>query len=347
MSKRASAESLAPAAKRSGVSARAARTGSGGWDLSEAAGSLDATYATLGVLGRGSFAEINLVRHRSTGQLHALKFCCKLDAPSYAHLRSEATLAAKVRHPFVLSPLAVADSPGRAGNYSVLLPLCPGGDLLQLLRRQPGKALDEASTRMYGSMIVLGLCALHEKKIAYRDLKPENCLIQANGYLCLADFGLAATPAECKRKGNQVGTAMYAAPELLRKLPHDLSVDSWALGCLLLEMRTGTSPFARDDDEVTATAVLAHTGGLPDCVSPSEPLSASVVDFCGQLLQPDPASRLTASAMRRHAWFDEMDWDACTAMSLAAPSVPEPLESLETDALLVELTRRCQQGFDF
>ena len=224
-----------PAAKRQ-CSDRAARTGQGGWDLSEAAGDLSAQYETLGVLGRGNFAEINLVRHRETSELCALKFCCKLDAPSFAHLRAEATLAARVKHPFVLSPMAVADSPGRAGNFSVLLPLCPGGDLLQLLRRQPSKALAESSVRSYASMIILGLRALHDTGLAYRDLKPENLLVRANGYLCLADFGLAATKAECKKKGTQVGTAMYQAPELTRRLPHDHAVDWWALGCLVLEM---------------------------------------------------------------------------------------------------------------
>ena len=217
-------------------SARAAWTGAGGWDLSEAAGDLSATHETLGVLGRGNFAEINLVRHSETHELRALKFCCKLDAPSYAHLRTEATLASRVAHPFVLSPLAIADSPGRAGNFSVMLPLCPGGDLLQLLRREPSKMLPELHVRSYASMIVLGLRAIHDAGLVYRDLKPENLLVRANGYLCLADFGLAATLAECRKKGTQVGTAMYQAPELTRKLPHDQTVDWWAFGCLLVEM---------------------------------------------------------------------------------------------------------------
>ena len=76
--KRRAQASRPPAAKRSNVSAREARTGGGGWDLSEAAGSLDRDYETLGVLGRGSFAEINLVRRRETGELAALKFCLLL-----------------------------------------------------------------------------------------------------------------------------------------------------------------------------------------------------------------------------------------------------------------------------
>ena len=71
----------------------------------------------------------------------ALKFCCKLDAPSYSHLRAEATAMAAFRsadapHPLLVCPLACSNPPGRSANYSLLMPLCPGGDLLQLLRRQ-------------------------------------------------------------------------------------------------------------------------------------------------------------------------------------------------------------------
>ena len=432
MTKRRAQASRPPAAKRSNVSAREARTGGGGWDLSEAAGSLDRDYETLGVLGRGSFAEINLVRRRETGELAALKFCCKLDVPSFSHLRTEATLAARVRHPFVLSPLAIADSPGRAGNYSVLLPLCPGGDLLQLLKRQPSKALAEPSVRAYAAMVVLGLRALHAAGLAYRDLKPENLLVRANGYLCLGDFGLAATAAECKKKGNFVGTAMYQAPELLRKLPHSVAVDWWALGCLLLEMVTGASPFLRDDDDETAAAVLSHTGGAPPPPPPPPPPpdgatdvaaggaaargafepSAAMVELCGALLTPAPAERLggqgggtkqakaatmaaaaaaaegtgasgggeltavvagcasgtplaetaaaggtasssaggggdTTTSLEGHRWFEGLDWEACAAMALPPPSVPPPLDVADTDAALIELAKRCQQGFDF
>ena len=205
------------------------------------------------MLGRGNFSEINLLRHRETKELRALKFCCKLDGPSYTHLRAEAMLAARVSgHPFVLSPLAVSDSPGRAGNYSVLLPLCPGGDLLQLLRHQPHHALSEPDARTYAGMIAHGLLALHAAGLAYRDLKPENLLIRENGYLRIADFGFTAPLAECRKQ--RIGTPMYQAPELMRKQPHGVAVDWWALGCLLLEMVTGHSPFLRDDEAETEAA---------------------------------------------------------------------------------------------
>ena len=90
-----------------GPSARAARVSAAAGALHLAAGDLDREYRTLGVLGRGNFSEVNLLRHRTSGELFALKTCCKLEAPSLEHLKRESTLMARVRHPFLLTPQRV------------------------------------------------------------------------------------------------------------------------------------------------------------------------------------------------------------------------------------------------
>ena len=92
-----------------GPSARAARVSAAAGALHLAAGDLDREYRTLGVLGRGNFSEVNLLRHRTSGELFALKTCCKLEAPSLEHLKRESTLMARVRHPFLLTPQRVVD----------------------------------------------------------------------------------------------------------------------------------------------------------------------------------------------------------------------------------------------
>ena len=330
-------------------SARAARTGRGAVGLHEAAGSLDADYETLGVLGRGNFSEINLLRRRGTKELFALKTCCKLDALSYAHLRKEAQLMAPLRNAFLLTPLKVVDSKGRAASFSMLLELCPGGDMLQLLRRQPEKKLQPAAAAAYCAMVVLGLEALHEAGLAYRDLKPENLLLRANGYLRIADFGLTAPLKECGT--TEVGTALYQAPELIRKQVHGFGVDWWALGVLLLELLVGASPFAADDEDATQAAILAHAGGLP-ASAPEDGLPPDAAALVGALLQPDVAQRLGshaqggAAAVRQHAWLRETAWEQLANMSAPAPIVPEPLDDADMDATLFELTKRCQSGFD-
>ena len=336
--------------KPSSSSSRAARTGRGQVGLNESAGSLDDLYQTIGVIGRGSFAEINLLKKREGGELFALKTCCKLDALSYAHLRKEAVLMKPLRHAFLLTPVQVVDSRGRAASFSVLLELCPGGDLLQLLRRQPEARLQPAAAARFCAMIVLGLGALHEAGLAYRDLKPENLFLRANGYLRLADFGLAAPLSECDT--TQVGTALYQAPELVRKQAHGLGVDWWALGVLLVEMLTGASPFAADGsgDEATQAAVLKHEGGVPSSVA-ADALPADAALLIAELLRPKAACRLGARAqggvpaVKAHAWLAQTPWEGLEEMTEPAPLVPPPLDD-DTDAALLELTKRCQSGFD-
>ena len=122
-------------------------------------------------------------------------------------------------------------------------------------------------------MITLGLCALHDAGLAYRDLKPENLLVRDNGYLCIADFGFCAPLAECRRQ--RLGTPMYQAPELMRKQVHGVAVDWWALGCLLLEMSIGASPFHRDEESETEAAVLAHEADGPLPLLPPPPSAAA------------------------------------------------------------------------
>ena len=200
--------------------------------------------------------------------------------------------------------------------------------------------------------------------------QPENLLIQANGYLSIGDFGFAAPFSECRKKG-PCGTLIYQAPELLNKQPHGAPVDWWALGCLLFEMVTSASPFACDDDDATEAAILGHVAGASlvaaaerrtaaaadaasdaaaPVTSPYAP-SAQLTALCHGLLEPDQSRRLGHAEMggvtsiKSHGWFDGFDWEACGAMTAPAPHTPPPLDPNDVDGSLLELSRRCQQGF--
>lgn len=119
---------------------------------------------------------------------------------------------------------------------------CPGGELFNLLSKR-GK-FTEDQTRFYAAQIVLALEALHNKNVIYRDLKPENVLIDDKGYIRIADFGLSKANVKGARDATSVcGTPEYLAPEILLNQGHGKPIDYWALGAIIFEMLTGLPPF--------------------------------------------------------------------------------------------------------
>lgn len=124
----------------------------------------------------------------------------------------------------------------------LVLEYCPGGDLGKLLRRQ-GK-LDEATAKIYTAEILLAIQYLHKREIIFRDLKPDNIVLDASGHCKLTDFGLSKEGIYDNISAKSFcGSLAYLAPEMLAANGHGKSVDWYLLGVLLYEMLVGKTPY--------------------------------------------------------------------------------------------------------
>ena len=165
-------------------------------------------------------------------------------------------------HPFVNSMDYVFQNELRIYFF---LKYVPGGNIYDNLYKV--QRFTEPTVKFIAAQIVLALGYLHTKKIVHRDLKPENVLMDANGYICLADFGLAKFLQQPKDQTfSFCGTAEYLAPEILDMKGHGFSVDWWTLGILMYEMATGRPPFMNKSHH--RLGILIRTGKIifPDPV---------------------------------------------------------------------------------
>lgn len=179
-------------------------------------------------LGAGTFGRVKLVKHRPTGAAYALKILQKaqvVDFKQTTNVMNERDVMAMVDHPFVLK--LVATFKDKDCLY-MLLELVSGGELFTLLANQETGYVSSDAAKFYAACVISALEALHERNILYRDLKPENMLIDAQGYIKVVDMGFAKVVPE--RTFTLCGTPEYLAPELVLGKGHHKGVDYWAAG---------------------------------------------------------------------------------------------------------------------
>ena len=231
-------------------------------------------------------------------------------------------LLSRLSHPFIVNMLGHAQD---ARRVYLLFEFVPGGELFSLLRRSAHFAPPQAA--FYAGEIVLALGYLHALGVAYRDLKPENLLLDAAGHVKLADFGFAKAIGG-ERTFTLCGTPEYLAPEIIQSRGHDRGVDWWALGILVFEMLAGYPPFF---DEAGPLAIYAKV--LAGRVRYPSHFAPEAKDLVRRLLAADRTQRLGCmrggiADITAHAWFAGFDWEAAAVRALVPPHVP-PLRSTD------------------
>jgi serine/threonine protein kinase len=190
-----------------------------------------------------------------------------------------------------------------------------GGELFSVLR--VADKFDNDTARFYAGIVVCVFQYLHARDILYRDLKPENLLMDAQGYLKITDFGFAKMTRD--RTYTFCGTPDYLAPEIVASAGHHTGADWWTLGVLVYEMLVGYTPFYDEAGPASMySKILAGKVAFPQGVP------AAAQDLVRSLLQTKPTRRLGvllggAEVIKNHAWFRGFDWAALTSRQMPAP----------------------------
>jgi len=278
-------------------------------------------FDLLKVLGRGSFGKVFLVRQKQTKKMWAMK-CLKkwavlVDDDVEATLTERRVLTLEGKHNFLTQLHCSFQTPQ---CLFFVMELITGGDLMHLCDNKPTGKFSENETRFYIAEICCGLFDLHGRGILYRDLKLDNVMIDGEGHVKLADFGLAKFVGTDRDDVAHTfcGTPDYIAPEIINYQPYNKAIDYWSLGVLMFEMLTATQPFdGSTEDELFGNIVNTRV------IIPRN-ISTDSVQLMRAWLTKDPSKRLVDSAsIKQHRYFNACDWDGINDRRHAPPWVPK------------------------
>jgi serine/threonine protein kinase/CRP-like cAMP-binding protein len=278
------------------------------------------------MIGAGTFGQVFLVsREASDGSkpAYALKVQSKYELCQSGQAKGvvrEKNLMALFLNPFVARLIAAFQDDK---CVYMLMNLLQGGELYSVMHTDTSNVLSEDHAKFYVACVAEALCYLHcSHALVFRDLKPENVMLDEHGYAILIDFGF------CKKITGKTyttcGTPLYLAPEVILNRGHSWSVDHWSLGVMIYEMLVGHTPFY----EPGMTKAELFRNIVRGKVHPPNNASAEALNLLSGLLRRDPTKRLGSLAgsegdIIEHPWFSGIDRDRLFLKELKAPFIPQ------------------------
>ena len=293
-------------------------------------------FQIMKVIGRGSYGKVCLVQYKKTKELYAMKSLKKdvlLDQDQVESTLVEKKILEKLDYPFLVGMVFCFQTEER---IYFIMPFVRGGELFQHLRNC--RFFPEEKVKFYSAIIGLSLEYLHTHGIVYRDIKPENILIDEDGYLRLVDFGMAKVLQGDEKATSFCGTPEYLAPEIITGEGHNKSADWWSYGILMYEMFFGIPPFFCDNQEKMYQLITRAELRFPKKIN----ISDDAKDLLQKLLIKDQDERLGSKSgfneIKEHPFFKGFDFDALEHRKIEAPFKPELKDAMDVTNFDEEFT---------
>uniref|UniRef100_A0AAY4D289 cGMP-dependent protein kinase n=1 Tax=Denticeps clupeoides TaxID=299321 RepID=A0AAY4D289_9TELE len=285
-------------------------------------------FNIIDTLGVGGFGRVELLKSDET-KTFAMKILKKrhiVDTRQQEHIRSEKQIMQEAHSDFIVRLYRTFKD---SKYLYMLMEACLGGELWTILRDRG--SFEDATTRFYTACVVEAFAYLHSKGIIYRDLKPENLILDHRGYAKLVDFGFAKKIGFGKKTWTFCGTPEYVAPEIILNKGHDISADYWSLGILMYELLTGSPPFSGPDPMKTYNIILR---GI-DMIEFPKKITKNAANLIKKLCRDNPSERLGnlkngVKDIQKHKWFEGFNWEGLRKGTLTPPIIPDVSSPTDT-----------------
>jgi serine/threonine protein kinase len=304
-------------------------------------------FEVVKMIGKGGFSRVLEVRKKDSGELFAMKSMNKAFLKrehKIPQVLTERQVMARLNHPFIVQLKWAFQSVRVSQDHELhlVMDFCPGGELFFHLHNLGRFSEDQA--KFYFGEIVLGLEHLHNNNIIYRDIKPENILLDIDGHVKLTDFGLAKEHLNSSAISYSFcGSPEYMSPEMLRRQGHGRPVDFYSLGALLFEMLTGLPPFYSRNKTKMYGRIQQEPLVVPNFVSDR------ARSLLHGLLEKDPTRRIGAqrglTEVREHPWCAKIKWDKLLRRKILPPFRPNlKLSNFDPEYTSITITEREELG---